>query len=91
MSPGAPRGKEKSVIPLRVRTYSGYKADERPVSFSLGDRDFQVVEVLDRWYGIDHAYFKLRADDGNLYVLRHQLDDDRWEMVMMEAEGAPEG
>ncbi len=76
---------------LRVRTYSGYKADERPVSFSLGKRGFHVVEVLDRWYGEDHAYFKLRADDGNLYVLRHQMDNDNWEMVMMEADGAPEG
>jgi len=79
-----------SQIPLKVRTYSGYKADERPLSFTLGDRSFEVVEVLDGWYGQDHAYFKLLADDGNRYILRHHMDSDSWEMVMMEAKGAPE-
>ena len=79
-----------SRIPLKVRTYSGYKADERPVSFTLGDRIFTVVEVLDGWYGLEHAYFKLLADDGNRYILRHRMEDDSWEMVMMEAKGAPE-
>lgn len=71
--------------PLRVKTYSGHRADERPLSFSLDQREFRVVELLDRWYGPDHAYFKLRADDGNLYILRHRLDDDSWEMILMEA------
>lgn len=76
---------------LRVKTYSGYRADERPLSFFLGQREFRVEELLDRWHGPDHAYFKLRADDGNLYILRHHLEDDCWEMVMMEADGAPQG
>jgi len=76
---------------LQVETYSGYRADERPVAFTLGGSEFRVAELLDRWYGPDHAYFKLRADDGNLYLLRHQLEDDGWEMVLMEVEGAPEG
>lgn len=67
-----------------VSTYSGYKADERPTSFTLGERTFQVQEVVDRWYGEDHAYFKLTADDGNLYVIRHDLERDAWEMVMTE-------
>lgn len=76
---------------VRVKTYSGYRADERPVSFMLGEREFRVAELVDRWYGPDYACFKLKADDGNLYLLRHHLDDDCWEMVMMEAEGAPAG
>lgn len=75
-------------IRLTVRTYSGYKADERPVSFTFGEKTCDVVEIIDRWYGLDHAYFKLRASDGNLYVLRHHLEDEEWEMVMMEAGGA---
>jgi hypothetical protein len=28
--------------------------------------------VLDQWFGPDHVFFKLRADDGNVYVLRHE-------------------
>ena len=55
---------------VRVECYAGGKADERPVRFQLGDRVFVVEAVVDRWYGPDDAYFKVRADDGNLYILR---------------------
>ena len=55
---------------VRVECYAGGKADERPLRFQLGDRVFLVEAVVDRWYGPDDAYFKVRADDGNLYILR---------------------
>ena len=70
---------------LRVSTHSGYKADERPVAFTLGERTLQVREVVDRWYGEEHAYFKLLAEDGNLYLVRHDTVTDEWELVMFEA------
>ena len=67
-------------MPLRVECYSGYKAEERPVRFQLGDRDHMVEEVLDQWHSPDATYFKVRADDGNTYVLRHLMSpqDDGW-------------
>lgn len=71
-------------LKFTVSAYSGYKADERPTAFTLGERSFQVREINDRWYGEDHAYFKLTADDGNLYVIRHNLETDGWEMVLTE-------
>ena len=42
-----------------------------------------VEEVLDQWYGPEHAFFKLRADDGNLHILRHEtsVPDGEWELV----------
>lgn len=55
---------------LRVECHSGTKADERPVRFYLGERRLEVQEVLDQWYGPDDVYFKLLAEDGNLYILR---------------------
>ncbi|SPF42297.1 conserved hypothetical protein [Candidatus Sulfopaludibacter sp. SbA4] len=58
--------------PLRV------KADERPLRFRLGDRWYQVEEVLDRWYDPDAIYFRVRADDRDLYVLRHSAPEDVW-------------
>ena len=57
---------------LRAECYSGRKADERPVRFQLGDRDYLIEEVLDQWYGPDSTFFKVRADDGNLYILRRK-------------------
>ena len=55
---------------LRVECYAGSRADERPVRFWLDERAFLVEEVLDQWYGPSAAFFKVRADDGNLYILR---------------------
>jgi hypothetical protein len=63
---------------LRVECYAGAKADERPVRFQLGERDYMVDEVLDQWYGPDDVFFKVRTDDGNLYILRCNTSADEW-------------
>jgi hypothetical protein len=67
---------------LKVECYSGYRADERPVRFSFrektGTPPYEVKEVLDRWYGVGYQCFKVRADDGNIYILRHEETEDRW-------------
>ena len=68
---------------LDVECYSGRKVDERPVRFSLDGHLYLVEEVLDQWYGTDCTFFKVRADDGNLYILRQQTStpDRRWDLV----------
>lgn len=66
---------------LLVECYSGYKADERPLRFrslEKGSRTFEVLEILDQWYGVGYRCFKLRADDGNIYILRHMEKEDQW-------------
>lgn len=55
---------------LRVECYAGRKADERPVRFHIGEQVRIVEEVLDQWYGPNDLFFKVRADDGSLYILR---------------------
>lgn len=69
---------------LLVETSAGGAGAGLPLSFTLLERKFMVRELLDSWHGVDHAYFKLVADDGNLYVLRHDLERDEWEMVLTE-------
>ena len=68
---------------MQVQCYSGRKADEKPVRFQLRNREYLVEEVVDQWYGPEHQFFKLRADDGNLYILRHQtsVPNGEWELV----------
>jgi hypothetical protein len=66
---------------LRVECYAGYKAAERPLRFRSRERDsktFEVMEVLDQWYGIGYRCFKVLADDGNTYILRHNEKEDEW-------------
>jgi hypothetical protein len=63
---------------IEVEAYSGHKADERPLRFRLGERWLGVVEVVDRWYDPDAIYFRVRAEDGDLYILRHIELTDVW-------------
>ena len=69
---------------LKVECYAGYKANERPCAFSLGKKKMQVMEIMDQWYGPDHTYFKVLADDANTYILRYGEKDDRWELVFFK-------
>ncbi len=63
---------------IRVECYSGHRADERPLRFTIRDRVFDVRQVDDQWYSPDATYFRVLADDGDYYVLRHDEDQDRW-------------
>jgi hypothetical protein len=65
---------------VRVQCYSGVKADERPIRFELDGREYLVKEILDHWYGPDHTFFKLVADDHNVYILRHSPANDLWSL-----------
>lgn len=63
---------------ISVECYAGYRADERPLRFTFRGRLFQVADVEDRWYSPDAVYFRVRADDGNFYILRHDEGRDVW-------------
>ncbi len=75
---------------VEVQAYSGYKADERPLRFRLGGEWLEVVEVVDRWYDPDAVYFRLRAADGNLYILRHREGTDEWTLEAFRRESPTE-
>ena len=68
---------------LEVDSYSGRKADERPLRFRLDGRPYAVEEVIDQWYDPESISYKVRADDGNFYILRRQTStpDGTWELV----------
>lgn len=62
---------------VRVECYAGYKADQRPLRFYLDEHVYSVEEVLDQWYDPDAIFFRVRAHDGNFYILRHYQDPNR--------------
>ncbi len=64
--------------PARVSCYSGYRADERPLSFQIGEHEYLVVDILERWYAPDEAGYRvLTAGDGK-WILRHTPVLDQW-------------
>lgn len=72
---------------LRVACYAGWRGEEIPRHFFLGERRVEVVELLDSWLAPDHRYFKVRGDDGCRYLLRHDVAADAWELTLFEAGG----
>ncbi len=65
---------------IEVQSYSGYKGDERPVSFVRDGGRLMVEEILERWRSPDAEHFKVRADDGKLYVLRRCFSEGQWSL-----------
>ena len=77
-------------IEIHVECYAGYRADQRPQRFTLGQRMIEVDEIIDQWHGPDYRYFKLRGDDGGIYILRHEETTGRWELTVFDAGGRDE-
>jgi hypothetical protein len=69
---------------LIVDAFAGYKGEKTPRSFTLEGRRIAVQQVIDRWYSDTHSYFRVNGSDGQRYVLRLDLDEDMWELVMLE-------
>jgi len=63
---------------IQVSCYSGYKANERPINFAVRGRNLLVEEIIDRWYGVNHSYFKILANDQKIYLIRYDQDEDLW-------------
>ncbi|MEA3358549.1 MAG: hypothetical protein U9R17_03970 [Thermodesulfobacteriota bacterium] len=63
---------------INVICYSGYKTDERPIKFTLRERTLLVEEIIDRWYDPTSSYFKVLANDKNVYLIRCDHDRDLW-------------
>ncbi len=74
---------------LRVECYAGYRGDETPTALVIGDRRIAVVEILDRWLAPSHRYFKIHGDDGDVYIVRHDVESGRWELTMFQRQPEP--
>ena len=72
---------------IKVECYAGYRGEQEPLAFTLGETRFAVIEILDRWIAPGHRYFKVEADDGRKLVLRHDTASGEWELAGMV--GAP--
>jgi hypothetical protein len=69
-------------LAVHVECYAGHRGEETPRALVIGNRRISVVEVLDRWLAPDHRYFKIKGDDGDVYIVRHNTGADRWELTM---------
>ena len=77
--------RKESIFQIRVVCYSGYRGEETPRYFYLGERRVKVAEVVDRWLDPDYRYFKIRCSAGDVYILRHDSLTDSWELTLFES------
>lgn len=54
---------------IKVECCAGYRGEQAPRAFTLGETRFAVVEILDRWIAPAHRYFRVQADDGRAETL----------------------
>ncbi len=69
---------------IRVECYAGYRGEETPRRFFIGERRVEAARVIDRWLAPDHRYFKVEGDDGAIYILRHDVSSGYWELTMFD-------
>ena len=58
-------------LTVQVDAHSGYKANERPLRFTLDDDTYEIAEVEDQWYSPEALYFKVLTQEGQRFVLRY--------------------
>src|SRR5215475_14472841 len=63
---------------IYVDSFPGYKANERPIRFTLDDETYDILLIEDRWQEPNVEYFKVRTTDGKLYLLRYDEHEDEW-------------
>jgi hypothetical protein len=75
------REREESEMKIKVECYAGYRGEQEPRAFTLGETRFAVIEILDRWMAPGYRYFKVEADDGRTLLLRHDTASGDWQLA----------
>ncbi len=86
----------RKIQEIQVECHSGYKVNEYPVAFTFQGQRRIVSEIVDRWYegGISPEkptadYFKVKTDDGRIYILMYEGYSDKWFMRSTAADSKP--
>ena len=70
---------------VEVNTYSGYKVNERPLSFTFGGLKKKVLHVKGRWIEPDKDCFRIVADDKKNYILSWYREKGLWSVKKVSA------
>lgn len=65
-------------VPVHVEAYSGHRANERPLRFTLDKEIYEIADIEDRWYDPNAEYFRVRTADSRRYILRCDREHGQW-------------
>ena len=66
---------------VTVESYAGSQAEEYPLRVSIGKRKVKILSIEKRWLTPECKCFKVLGDDGCLYVLEYNSDNDTWSLL----------
>ena len=46
-----------------------------------GGERYEVLGIDDRWYDPESRYFRVAVDDGKVYLLRCDAEDQKWSII----------
>ena len=69
---------------IKVEFCSKLQTKERPIAFHVCDRRYRIKEIVDRWYGVGEVFFKVEADDNNIYLLKYEEGQGRWDLIFYQ-------
>ena len=65
---------------VKVESYSGFKADERPLRLWLGTQCLEIETIEDRWYSPGFTFFRVVVSGGDRYLLKYDEGQGTWEL-----------
>ena len=68
---------------LRVECSPGLGGDAEPHVVWFGSRRVAVRAIVDRWFAPTTRWFRIDADDEQLYVLRHDEATGEWDLAAL--------
>jgi hypothetical protein len=68
---------------ISVECDAGYRGEQEPIAFSLGARRLIVRTIVDRWFAPTKRWFKVDADDGQMYILRYDEESGEWDLAAL--------
>lgn len=68
-------------IPLHVRCYSGHTYPQRPESFTIGEREHSVQDVLKTWREPGKLFFRVITEEGLAFTLEYDEAGDVWRLA----------
>ena len=71
--------------PVRVKTRSEYRADQKPVEFEFDGQNHRVQNVEAQWRTPEAEYFRVRAGSSRLFTLKHLISSDTWSLRSVES------
>ncbi len=66
---------------LKVKCYSGHTYAQRPVSFTLEGKEYEVKEIEKEWLEPGERHFLVRTQDNKSFQLCYNEAKDQWSLT----------